>query len=439
MKVAFVVARYGAEVNGGAELHCRMIAERLKNEWDIEILTSCALDYIHWSNHYTKGLCDVNGVKTRRFEVDYERPINTFNSFYNLLVSLHIFKHNEDIRLDTNEHLDHLFDRNNSFKHSLIPEILSSEVSKLINPLESIWMKLQGPYSSEMLAYIDEHKRDYDVFVFFSANYCSTYFGLQIVADRSILVPTMHREACISFNLFKDFFKLPKFILYNTVEEMQFAGREFPHSREIPHDFVGVGVNPRSERSNYENFGCRNFSIRGPYILYLGRIDQSKGCLDLCHYFVNFNKKIGGHLTLVFAGKKICELPNRDDVVHVGFVSDQEKIHLIQDSLVVCIPSLFESLSMVLLEAWSLNTPTLVNGNCDVLKGHNTRGSGGFYYYNESDFQRFLHLMLENPALRISLGHEGRKYVNENYRWATILEKYRNSAAKVVQGTNLDH
>ena len=434
MKAAFVVARYGNEVNGGAELHCRMIAERLKHEWDIEILTTCALDYIHWSNHFSPGLYEVNGVKTRRFEVDYERPINTFNSFYSMLVNLHLLKKNEDIPLNGTEYLDRLFDKPNGSKHCpLLPEIISDDASNLIRPLETLWMKLQGPYSSKMLDYIDEHKNDYNIFIFFCINYCSTFFGLQLVADRSIIVPTMHREACISFNLYKDLLKLPKHILYNTPEEMRFANHQFPQTVDIPHDIVGVGVDTKLELTEPKSLAHRNLKIDSPYILYLGRIDESKGCLNLCHYFVNFVVKTRSKLKLIFAGKKVCDLPNREDVMHVGFVSDKEKIQLIENALVVCIPSLFESLSMVLLEAWSLETPTLVNGNCDVLKGHNNRGGGGFYYTDELGFQKSLKLLLENPPLRAIIGQQGREYVKENYNWSNILNKYRNCATKVAQ------
>lgn len=70
LRVALVVQRYGLEVNGGAELLCRMIAERLASRHSVEVLTTCAVDYVTWKNEYAPGLAEVNGIPVRRFRVD---------------------------------------------------------------------------------------------------------------------------------------------------------------------------------------------------------------------------------------------------------------------------------------------------------------------------------------------------------------------------------
>ena len=78
-KILFVVQRYGLEVNGGAELHCRQLAERLKDEYDVSVLTTCAIDYVTWKNEYKEGIEHINGVKVIRKKVDFERNQKKFN------------------------------------------------------------------------------------------------------------------------------------------------------------------------------------------------------------------------------------------------------------------------------------------------------------------------------------------------------------------------
>jgi hypothetical protein len=49
MKVALVVQRYGPEVHGGAETLARRMAELLAEHVELEVLTTCAIDYLTWS------------------------------------------------------------------------------------------------------------------------------------------------------------------------------------------------------------------------------------------------------------------------------------------------------------------------------------------------------------------------------------------------------
>ena len=75
MKIAFIVQRYGTEILGGSEYHCRLIAERLAERHQVEVLTSCARDYITWQNEYAEGADRVRGVTVRRFPTTQVRDL----------------------------------------------------------------------------------------------------------------------------------------------------------------------------------------------------------------------------------------------------------------------------------------------------------------------------------------------------------------------------
>ena len=79
MKLAFIVQRYGAEILGGSEYHCRLIAERLAQKHEVEVWTTCARDYITWRNDYPEGTDRVRGVTVRRFATTMTRDIEAFN------------------------------------------------------------------------------------------------------------------------------------------------------------------------------------------------------------------------------------------------------------------------------------------------------------------------------------------------------------------------
>ena len=78
MKLAVVVQRYGADINGGAELHARYIAEHLARHAQVEVFTTCARDYITWKNELPPGEETVNGVRVRRYRVSQPRDKKDF-------------------------------------------------------------------------------------------------------------------------------------------------------------------------------------------------------------------------------------------------------------------------------------------------------------------------------------------------------------------------
>ncbi len=378
-RIAFVCQRYGLEVNGGAELHCRQLAERLTEFYDVEVITTCAVDYTTWQNSYRPGLSELNGVQIRRFKVASPRRPKKFRR-------------------------------------------ISSDVigTPHTSEQEEKWIKEQGPYSPECVEYLSAHYGDYHVVIFMTYLYYLTATCLHDdLIPNSLMIPTAHDEPPIYLEYFHKVFQNVKGIIYNTGEERDFCNKMFSIN-DTPSMIAGVGIETPDASTLFDTktrYGLDD------YILYLGRIDASKGCDKLFDYFIEYKKRVGGNVKLVLAGKSVMDIPKRNDIVPLGFVGDDEKFSLIKGCKALVLASEFESLSMVVLESLAYKKPVLVNGKCMVLKGHCRRSDAGLYFENYFEFEGALSYILTHESEAAEMGENGKNYVDSNYRWDVILKK----------------
>ena len=241
MKLACVVQRYGAEVTGGSERHCRVIAEHLASRHDVTVLTSCAQDYVTWRNVYPAGATRVGPVTVLRFPVARQR------------------------------HLGRLAD---------ISKIVFTTRS---SPEEQErWFVENGPEVPGLIEHLRQHGAEYDRILFWTYRYYQTFFGLPLVADRAILVPTAEEDPLIWVDVIDRLFSLPIGYLFLTPEEAQLVrGRA---SRPLaPSCVIGCGVDPAPP--HVKDVDLARIGVTDPFILYLGRIEPNKGCGTLLEYF----------------------------------------------------------------------------------------------------------------------------------------------------------
>lgn len=379
-KIAIINQRYGLEVNGGSELYSRQIAEHLCNKYDVEVLTTCALDYVTWGNYYKEGIEEINGVKVRRFPTDHERTPRTFTA------------------LDTEMHQN--------------PNV-SMEVSQR-------WMDEMGPYCPKLIDYVRAHQNDYDLFIVVTYLYYTAVRSLPIIGHKAIFIPTAHQEPYINFKMYKEVFAAPKAYVFLTDEEKNLVQKKF-NIEEKPYDVMGVGVDV-PDIIDGESF--KKKYLLDDYIVYVGRIDQGKDCPRMFDYFMEYKKRNPGNLKLVLMGKAVVPIPEHPDIVSLGFVSDEDKFNGIKGSKALVLPSKFESLSISVLEAMTLSVPVVVNGRCDVLKGHCIKSNGGLYYRNYFEFEGCFNYLLSHEEIYLQMCLNAQKYVDSYFRWDTVMEKF---------------
>jgi glycosyltransferase involved in cell wall biosynthesis len=423
LKIAFIVQRYGTEILGGSEYHCRLIAERLASKHHVEVLTTCAQDYVTWKNEYPEGADRVRGVTVRRFANARSRDIHTFNRY-----SEWIFNN---------------------------PHSREDELE---------WLRQQGPWCPPLLEYVERNQHQYDVLIFFTYLYAPTVMGTKIAPHKSILVPTAHDEPAIHLDIYKELFSLPAGLAYNTEVERRFltthfsiraieeetigCGVDLPHAQSYPREHTaarhGDADDSTDDQSSVDDASPtyrphlahrgsmfrRRHRLHGPIALYGGRIDPGKGCEELIEYFSTYVQD-GGDASLVLMGVKLMPLPEEPFIRFAGYLPDQERVQALEAATVVVVPSPYESLSLLALESFAVGTPILANARSEVLVEHCHKSNAGLYYADRDEFVEALKILMADAKLRARLGRNGRDYVRTNYRWDVILAKYERMFARL--------
>lgn len=388
MRLAFVNQRYGLEVNGGSEYYTKLMAEHLvkQEEMEVHVITTKAKDYTTWTNDYKEDVEEINNVIVHRFPTEHPR---------------------------------------NKYKFYLAEKLRSSNLGprKII---EKNWINQQGPYAPKLINYIKNHKDDYDIFVFVTYLYYPAVFGLPAVADKAIFIPTAHDEPYIHMNIMKKLFRSPRAFIFLTEEEREMVNRFFSNE-SITSEVIGVGVEPHCSEREIEKFR-EKYKVSGEYLIYAGRIDEAKGCTQMFEYFFR-DKENHPDLKLVALGKAAMEVPQDENIITTGFVTDAEKDAAIAGARALILPSRYESLSIAVLEAMADELPVIVNGNCPVLKGHIQRSNGGYYYNDFKTYQSAVN------ALWTAEYEEKKKnaglYIEKNYKWSVVVDKFTELLKKV--------
>jgi glycosyltransferase involved in cell wall biosynthesis len=381
VKVAVVVQRYGADINGGAEQHARYVAEHLARHVQVEVLTTCAhRDYISWKNEFAPGREVIHGVPVHRFPVAVERDPIQFAKWS-----------------------DKVFTQT----HSLNDELA--------------WLESEGPTSPELIDYIRKHEADYDFFFFFSFRYHHSYHGCRAVPGKAILVPTAERDGALGLGIYPPIFRGIRGFMYNSYEERALI-QGVSNNQSVPGVVVGIG-SEIPERANAGRFR-QKFDMRDRFAIYVGRIDENKGCVELFDFFEHYSASLVDGMHLVLIGTPHVPIPKHPRIHHLGFLEDQDKYDAMAAAELLIMPSYLESLSMVALEAWAMGKPVLANAKCDVLQGQCLRSNAGLFYENYAEFAATMGAIDTTPSLQAALGRNGRAFFERHYAWPVIEKKY---------------
>lgn len=382
MSVGFVVQRYGAEVAGGAEALCRDTARALVRAGeDVTVYTTTARDYLTWAPYYPEGAFEDDGVVVRRFGVQPPNPERS---------------------ADLVRHLG-------------------------LNPgdprLEAEWAMAQGPVSRDLLAALSgngDSPHFHRAVALWTYLYATSQMAMPIVRDRAIVVPLAHEEPMLRFTLTRGVIRSARAHAFMVPEEQALV-RDMVGVGDIPGVVVGAGLDPAPACDANRIRQERTLPHR--FALYLGRVDASKGVDALIRAHTAY-RAAGGELGLVLAGRQAAGLHIPGWVVTTGFITNQERADLLDACEVVVLPSPYESLSLVALEAWRAGRPTLGFARSEVVAGQTARSGGGLLYTGPDTYGQQLVRLARNPDERCVMGESGRTFA-AGWTWDACVDRWR--------------
>jgi glycosyltransferase involved in cell wall biosynthesis len=388
-RLCFVTPRYGPGFTGGAEALCRFWAQACHRAgWAVQVVTTTSDSMIDWNQAFPAGASTLEGVPLERFPVDRR------------CLSEHFWLH-----------------------HRISQDPASISIAE-----QERWVEtgIAGP---ELLRHLEGCRSDFDFFLFAPYLFNPFLAGHERVGDAAIAIPCVHDEAHASLEIVRRSLDRCRAIFFNTRAEADLAfgklgvtnANSFTIGMGISADVPGDGAAFRDK-----------FRIAEDFLLYCGRLEDGKNVRWLLDCFRRY--KCGGTISSCQENKKRplklvaiggAQRSSQGDVVELGYLSEEDKRNALAACLALANPSLNESFSIVVMEAWAQGRPVLVHADCPVTAGHVSRSGGGFTFADHAAFAYALDLFRDDPREATRRGELGRAYVLHNYEPRRLFEHFQ--------------
>jgi glycosyltransferase involved in cell wall biosynthesis len=407
MRLAIVTPWYGRELIGGAERLAWELAHALVRAGvDVDVLSTCSRSFLDdWAANYHKSgtTHDGSGVVLRRFPVDTRDRV-AFNRANTVLTTM--------------------------------PRISFRGDRVLLDPVQTRAFVNENINSAGLLEHLRAHGTSYDAVIFVPYLYGPTLSGVPLVADRAFIIPCVHNEAYAYIEPVRAVFAAARGVLFNSVGEEETAAAIYGPGLFAKSRVIGHAVEPVAPPATPLAVG--SFAPhRSRYVLYLGRQDQSKNIDFLIEAFRAFReRRVASSLQLVLAGPRGAA-HNGDGILDLGAVSEPAKAALLTYARALAQPSIHESFSRALYEAWYARRPVLVHGECRATARAVEDAGGGWIGSTLEEWVRMFAAVDESSDEAVdALGERGWAAARDNGGWDAVARRTIDAiAARVSPAT----
>ena len=379
--LGFVTPRYGAEVIGGAEAATREAARGLAERgWQVEILTTCARDHFTWDNEYSPGVSTDGALTLRRFRT----VISTARA-----------------------------------ERAAIEAAILAGARPPIE-MQQRWMN-DDVRVPDLFHHLLDHEAEYRALVFAPYFFWPTFACAQVAPAKTVLMPCLHDEPHARLEIFDPLFSGGRGVWFLSEPERQVAERLHPDL--AAHEVVGSGVHVPSTY-DVEGFRRRH-GVDGRFVLFAGRREGAKNWEQLLAGFARAVERGGIPFSLVTMGTGDVRAPEpiASRVIDLGFVSEADRNDAFAAADAYLQPSVHESFSRTVMEAWLAGTIPIANNGSDVVRWHMERCAAGLAYDDDLELEQCLRFVSEAPETAADLAAPGRQYVLDHYTWPPVLDR----------------
>jgi glycosyltransferase involved in cell wall biosynthesis len=394
--VAIVIPWFGEDLKGGAEQLAWQVATRLvARGHPVEVLTTCCRSFLDdWAgNHWPSGATCEAGLTVRRFPVDARNRL--------------------------------AFDALNQQLLEQPPDRFLPGVSPVAPDEAVVWIR-DNINSQALEHYLNQRRNDYSSFVFLPYLYGVILNGLPLVADCAALQPCLHDEAYAYLPAIATLFHKAHRLLFNSAGEQALAARLYGPAMLAKGIVTGSGI----ECADLDTLQLERLPAElrdQPFVLYLGRRDSTKNTDLLVEAYARFRDQYpASRLRLVLAGPGHTHYAGRaPELLDLGLVEAPVKAALLHHCLALAQPSVNESFSRVMFEAWHCGKPVAAHRDCLATALAVTDASGGWTVGTREEWSAWLaHVAQIDPAELSCLGQRGRAYALDQADWEPVMERY---------------
>ena len=387
-RIAFVTPRYGEGVVGGSESVLREAAQGLvERGWEVDLLTTCAIDHHTWANAHPPGEFVEEGVRVHRFPTVHD---------------------GDKLMRDTIEG--------------------RIQLGLPVTPDEQrLW--LNGTFRvPELFHHLLVHGDAYRAVVLSPYLFWTTVSCAIVAPEKTIVMPCLHDEHYAYLEIVRPVLSDPAQVWFLSEPEHDLGHTlaDLP-----PHHVTGAGVHVFEAGDAAK--GRELAGTTRPFVYYGGRREGGKGWFELLGAFTRAVVEYGADLDLVTTGVGPVEpAPIVADRVHdLGLLAYEDLRHVFAAAAAYVQPSRNESFSRTIMESWLAGTGVVANAGSAVVAWHCERSGAGITYADPDELVQALVLLGEQPDVLRSLAPSGREYVLREYTWPVVLDRMEAALAEL--------